>query len=288
MMVTTNEPRNHHYVQAAYLRGFADQSGVLHVYLKSHNRWFRNIPKNIMWKDGYYRQGWLPEGEDKNILEKSFGSSIEPKGLSALQKLIDSPDALDSGDMEDIIAYIDLQRLRVPRQADLLNSYSKKTFTSEELIASGLEDENYFRLDFLKWMHGQSSPYLSRMRWHLIRVDEGSSFITSDSPITLINQGFKPPAEPGLGLYGTIVLFPINKYYLLYLGHPEFARKEKGATERLPDDLEMQDTCVQIRRGTWPKEMVEAANCIICDLSHNAVVADSKEVLEAAVFNSKA
>jgi len=222
-------PKRHHFVPEAYLRGFVDDnSGFLNVYSKRSNMWRKQKPKQVMVRNKYYHQEWAPEGVDKNILEKFLGSEVEPRGLSALQKLIDMPEALDANDTAEIITYLQLQRLRVPRQADMAKILAKRFIASDLLKTpegrdvlkhSDIVVKDSFRIEFMSMMHGELSPYFSRMNWDVISAEEGSSFITTDSPVTFFNVDFKPPAEPGAALYGTIVLFPINKHFDLA---PEF------------------------------------------------------------------
>lgn len=42
--------------------------------------WRRQKPKQVMVRNKYYHQDWVPEGIDKNILEKTIGGGLEPKG----------------------------------------------------------------------------------------------------------------------------------------------------------------------------------------------------------------
>jgi len=133
-------------------------------------------------------------------------------------------------------------------------------------------------------MHGEFSPFFSRMNWDVIRAEGGSSFITTDSPVTFFNADFKPPAEPGPALYGTIVLFPINKHFLLYMSHPEFEQKKKRASDKLPENLAIKDGVIRVRKGVvWPAEQVHVHNYVMYQLSQDVIAGESKEILELAL-----
>ena len=141
-----------------------------------------------------------------------------------------------------------------------------------------------FRFDFMKMVQGSMTPYLSKMIWELIEAEHGTSFITSDSPVTFFNADFLPPTEAGVALYGTIVLFPVNKKFLLKMHHSEYETGEKGTSEHLPIYPHVEDGVIEIRRGTiWGEENVNRQNWIMHQLSQDLVVGESKEILEIAI-----
>lgn len=288
-----SNPKRHHFVPKAYLDGFIDQNtGFLNVYSKRTDRWRKQKPDQVMVRNKYYRQDWAPEGVDKNILEKRLGAELEPEGLATLNKLIEMPESLDSHDMAVIITYLQFQRLRVPRQADMAKALAKIAITNEMSKTSegrlALEHaeiivKDTFRFEFLQMMANEFSPFFARMNWEIIEADVGLSFITSDSPVTFFNVDFLPPSEPGVALYGTIVLFPINKRFLLILKHPEYVNREKAPSESI-EDYEFYDGLIAIRRKVvWGKKDVDRHNSVMWRLSQDLVVGESKEILEHAI-----
>lgn len=289
-----NNPKRHHFVPAGYLYGFIeDGTNFLNIFSKRSGLWRKQKPEQVMVRNKYYYQSWVPDGVDKNILEKSLGSWTEPKGLEALNRLIESPETLDDEDIANILVYIEFQRIRVPRQADMAKSLATNAITLEILKApEGQEALKYaevvmkdsFRFDFMKMVQGSMTPYLSKMIWELIEAEHGTSFITSDSPVTFFNADFLPPTEAGVALYGTIVLFPVNKKFLLKMHHSEYETGEKGTSEHLPIYPHVEDGVIEIRRGTiWGEENVNRQNWIMHQLSQDLVVGESKEILEIAI-----
>ncbi|MGR3179615.1 MAG: DUF4238 domain-containing protein [Candidatus Anammoxibacter sp.] len=291
-----SKPKRHHFVPESYLKGFANtKDGFLYIYSKQSNEWRRQKPKEVMVINKYYHQDGVPDGVDKNILENTLGSEIEPKGLMALQKLIKKNEKIDCNDVAYILRYLEFQRIRVPRQANmaktiaktkLLEVLSKDQECREVLKQCTVTIKDSIRFDYMKIVTGLLSPYFSRMTWEVVGIEDGLSFITSDSPVSFFNSDFHSSFsdEPGIALYGTMVLFPINKHFLLVLRHPEYAKEEKGASESLPMDLCVEDGVIELRRGKILNEdEVQLHNAIIYDLAHDLIVGESNEILEQVV-----
>jgi hypothetical protein len=289
-----SKPKRHHFVPKAYLEGFTEEkSGFLNVYSRRVDQWRRQKPKQVMVRNNYYHQHWAPEGIDKNILETALGGVVEPKGLAALSKLVERPGQLDDDDSANILLYLEFQRLRVPRQAEMakalaetvLRSYLMQSPEGREALKFGkitIKDE--FRIEFMRLALRSSTPYLSRMIWELIRAADGTSFVTSDSPVSFFNADFLPPMEPGVGLFGTIVLFPIDRRHLLLMRHPEYGQGIRGPSEQLPRNLEVQDGVIEIRKDiVWQPEVVRQHNWRMFHLCQDMIVGKTKEVLEDAV-----
>jgi len=109
-------PKSHHYVPKTYLSRFADPEGFLRVLDHERGQMRRQRPKEVMRIDAYYRQVWAPSGVDPNILEERLAAGIESDIKAVLDCLCETPDRLSS-DQASILAYMELQRVRVPRQA---------------------------------------------------------------------------------------------------------------------------------------------------------------------------
>lgn len=291
-----SNPKRHHFVPKAYLKGFVDESSdFLHVYSKREGKWRKQKPKEVMVRNKYYHQDWAPDGVDKNILEKRLGSTIEPLGLLSLNKLINTPEELNDDDSANIIMYLQFQRIRVPRQADMAKSLAKtalELYLSQTPIGKRVLDiseviiKDSFRINFMRTVSGALTPYFSRMIWELIHAPESTSFVTSDSPVSFYNVAFVPPAEAGIGLYGTIVFFPLNKSNLLLMRHREYEEKLKEATDRLPHDLNYEDGLIELRKDiTWSSDSVQKLNWTMLMLSQDIIVGDSKKILEGAILN---
>ena len=292
-----SNPKRHHFVPVAYLNKFTDRkSGFLHVYSKRQKHFRKQKPDQVMVRNKYYHQDWAPEGIDKNILEKKLGREIEPNGLASLDKLVKEPEKLSDTDTANMLVYLSFQRIRVPRQDEMAKSIADAVLKlhllndpigREALKIGNITIKDSFRIRFMRDVLGLFMPYLSRMVWALIRAQNGSSFITSDSPVSFYNVKCLPPPEPGLGLYGTIAFFPINSKWLLMMSHPEYQRDEKSALDKLPNEIKFEDDFMELDRGfVWDDDVVvRKHNWLMFQLSDDVIVSNGKETLEQAINN---
>ena len=287
------KPKRHHFVPKAYLENFKNPvDGFLYVYDKISESYRKQRPSQVFVRNKYYQQSWVPAGIDENIFEKKLGSEFEPKGLNSLQKMIDQPTTLTDDDTENIINFIQLQRLRVPRQAEIAKGLAKAAVEMELLKTPKGRDtlklgkviiKDPIRFEFIKNTLGSLSPYLSRMQWEVVTAQRGSSFITSDSPVSFLNKRFVPPNEPGIALIGTEVIFPLSISKLLVMRHPEFANDVKINPLASLGTIDIEDGYVEIITGDiWEAERIRATNWLILQLSQRVIVGDNKETLDTA------
>ena len=218
----------------------------------------------------YYRQDWAPEGVDPNILETVLGSDIEPKAQTAFVRLIQSPNDLTDDDTASILAYLEMQRIRVPKQArfarDIFRAAIMQLAPPEavDAILRGevrLTIKDSSRFDFMPMTIGQVHPWLGKMEWEVIEAERGASFLTTDNPVSYYNARFPPPSEPGLGLAGAIVLFPLTSRYLLVMRHPELLEnRDVDLSLKLPEP-QVEDGVIPITHGAvWSAEQVANQN----------------------------
>lgn len=121
------------------------------------------------------------------------------------------------------------------------------------------------------------------MEWEIVTAEAGSSFITTDSPVSLFNVACRPPAEPGIALAGTKVLFPLTSNDLLILRHPGHLRS-RDLLEVLPDPGEINDRVLRIDRGrVWDKKTVTYHNYAMFLLSDRLIVGNSRDILEELI-----
>jgi hypothetical protein len=144
-----------------------------------------------------------------------------------------------------------------------------------------------FRFDAMRMSIGLLHPFFSRMAWKVVEAEEGSSFITSDSPVSFLNVAFVPPNEPGPGLIGTAVIFPIDSKHLLLMRHPEYVPGgQMSPTERVPE-IKAEDGGVEVTYGEkWPESMVARQNWRMLELSHRLIVGNSRMAIQRAVDDS--
>ncbi|MDO8927109.1 MAG: DUF4238 domain-containing protein [Sideroxyarcus sp.] len=281
-----NTPKSHHFVPESYLKRFTDSNGYLHIRDTARNQTRYQIPKKIMKIDAYYRQAWAPSGINPNILENGLASGIEDKIKSVIDCLIETPGNLTDEYAATLLVYMELQRIRVPRQAALAKDLMRETIlrlapaditTQINSSAFQLTMKDSARFDYMRMAIGSIHPWLARMEWEIIEAEAGSSFITTDSPVSFYNSACPPPAEPGVGLAGTIVFFPLSSRKLLLMRHPE-CRSAKPLT--VLEKPTAQSSTVALSHGVvWDAAIVRNTNWKLARLAHELFVADNEATL---------
>lgn len=282
-------PKVHHFVPESYLVRFTDQAGFLHIHDLISNQWRRERPANVMREGYYYRQEWAPPGVDPFIFEKRIGDLLETPSRIIIDKFINDPHVLSEEDLSTFLLYLELQRIRVPRQIE-----SAKTFMRDLIMNLGptevaaeirsgslrLRMHKSANFEYMRNVFGQSVPWFAQMEWEVICAQAGAAFITTDSPVSFYNSRCVPPIEPGIGLAGTMVLFPLSSTHLLIMRHPQYNKNLMSAVEVLPDPPLQIDTLMAITKGqTWSPTAVANHNKVMAHLAERWVVGQSSEVV---------
>lgn len=294
-------PKRHHYVPRWYLKGFVDpQSGCLHAYDKVSGNYWTPKPKNVMVIKDYYQQMHAPDGIDPDIFEKMLGSELEPEAQRGFKKLLNLPPKFTEKDTSNILTYLALQHLRVPRQAkdakriardiveyialqapsSMVPPEAKIALMKGEIVIS-IKDA--FRFNFMKMFTADLALYFSYMAWEVSEAPDGCSFITSDSPVTFFNVACVPPIDAGLALVGTIVFFPLDSQLVLVLRHPEYIDNPSIDPLKIVPKPEWEDGKIGVNYEVCDENQVNACNRIMLDLSDRVVIGSSREILEKAV-----
>lgn len=282
-----NTPKGHHFVPSSYLERFTSADGFLRIWDRPRSELRRQRPQVVMKIRYYNRQPWVPPGIDPDILEKSLGEDLENKAKHAIERLIGDPTSLDDKDSATLLIYLEFQRIRVPRQAETAKALMRETLLrlAPASVAKSVQDGELLltmkesaRFDYMRWMIGELNPWFARMEWEVIEADEGSVFITTDSPVSFYNPNCPPPAEAGIALAGTKVFFPLSSRHLLIMRHPE-CRSENPL--KVLDDPEPTDGVIPIIHGSvWNHEVVTKMNWKLSQLAHHFVVAENEEALK--------
>jgi hypothetical protein len=108
--------KKHHYVPVAYLKAFCVEDGKLWVYRKdAPEAPFRSGPDEVALQNYYYAQPLLGGGRDTDRVENRF-SSLETKWPPLVARI--SARECINADLEDLFAFVALQRARVPSARD--------------------------------------------------------------------------------------------------------------------------------------------------------------------------
>lgn len=241
----------------------------------------------------YYRQEWAPSGVDPNIMEKGLGEWLEKDAKKSIDRLIHAPATLTEQEIATLLSYLELQRIRVPRQFDMVKTLMQETLmqhmpseAAAEIRAgrASLTIEKPARFEYIRTLVGRLLPWFGAMKWEICQAEEGISFVTTDSPLSLYNPAVPPPAEPGLALAGTIVLFPLDSRHVLFLRHSEYRIGSEMSPLTVLPEPSVKDGWISIASGrVWKKDKVNTFNWQMVQLCDRLVVAESKEVLEACI-----
>lgn len=284
-----SHPKNHHYVPESYLKRFTDRTGFLHVRDRTRGQTRRQRPDQVMTINAYYRQAWVAQGVDPNIFEIELGNGLESDTREAIDKLILSPHTLNAHSIVSLLNYLELQRIRVPRQAETAKALMREVIldsapphiTAE--IAAGtfqLTMKDSARFEYMKMALSSIHPWLAWMEWEIFEAAPGTVFITTDSPMSFYNPRILPPAEAGVGLAGTKVLFPLSSRKLLLMRHPE-CRSESPLTELPP--AKVVDRSIPVSHGViWERDLVELTNLRMAHLAYELVVGESADALRSS------
>lgn len=139
-----------------------------------------------------------------------------------------------------------------------------------------------FRFDYWRMMNDKLTPYLGRMDWEIIEAAPDAAFVTSDSPVCFLNPASFPFAEPGIGLAGTILAFPLNNKQLLILRHPEHLQ-EDSATREVPEWTSEHRMATVTFGALWNEEGVNRHNARMLALADRIIVSCNKETLKKCV-----
>ncbi len=287
--------KQHHFVPRWYLEGFTDtNSGLIHVYDRITKKFWAQKPDKVMRINKYYRQEWASEGIDPDILERVAGEVIEPKAKHAFKRLLTMPSDFTPEETSIILIYLEFQRVRVPRQARTARQLIESSiFRSPiQFIKAYLGDQitisESARFEYMRQLSGKIIPYFARMKWDIVKASKGSSFTTTDSPVSFYNAEFLPPAEAGLRFVGTKVLFPLCSELILIMRHPEYEVNSGVSPKQLIPEPENRDDGIEITFYPKPisEDIVNQYNWLLVELSDRTVASNCKNVLEKCLVSA--
>lgn len=230
--------KKHHYVPVSYLKAFCSEDEMLAVYRKdAPTEPFRKRPDDVAFHKYYYAQP-LPDGDrDTNLLEDRF-SELEGKWPPIVDALAAREIVNDK--LEDIFAFVALQRARVPAARDAAEQILAAAVmaTARQLEAEGkfppppkglenLLDDVVVSIDPHQSIHAMPQiirtmgQVFHRVGLVVLHNQTDRDFITSDNPViyfdpAISNEALRPyslqpngdvvlmmPVAPKLMFFGT-------------------------------------------------------------------------------------
>lgn len=235
-----------HYVPRLYLKNFSvSKNNTCYVFVKQKygKRIFETNIENIAVEKNFYTVEKL---KDKNTWEKFYANTVEPQFNSQLNKiilkcsnmlLVDGVKIINDQDKQELALDLAIQIMRGKivrnKEIELYNKLSpgildsieyKKFKQTREYCEKLLKNKDTFkevvyRLTMNSDLIKKLTNVLYNKGWVLFQTVDNAEFITSDSPLMVIN-GNRLDATPfknGLALDDTVISFPISPDLLLML-----------------------------------------------------------------------
>lgn len=227
--------KKHHYVPVSYLKAFADADDKLWVYRKDDpERPFQKPYDDVAFHKYYYAQPTPDGGRDTNRLEDRF-SELESKWPPIVERL--AAGELPNECLEDIFAFIALQRARVPAARDAVEKMLATWVMTQarQLVAEGkvpppkgrenILDHAVVSIDPHRSIHAMAEiiratgKVLHRLGLGILHNKTDVAFVTSDNPVVYFD-----PAVPDHELLpytlqpdgAVVVLMPISPTLMLF------------------------------------------------------------------------
>jgi hypothetical protein len=272
------EKKRHHYVPKAYLKFFCDGDGKIRVYRKcGPDKVLHQSPDNIAFHKYYYSQPLPKGGRENSALEDAF-SELEGRWPPIVERLLRRENVNDS--LEDIFAFMALQRVRVPAsrdateqmRAELVKSTARRLDAAGKLPPKpkGFEDilgrvevtiDPHQSLLAMTNMLDAVGSFFKKIGIGALHNTTETPFLTSDNPViwldpSLLDEEVQPyrlrPDGP------IVLLFPVTPNLMIY-GHSLMRPLFDSEGLRHSDLSEHQ--------------RVDAMNLEICRFAYNAVFA---------------
>lgn len=257
MTGSTNQRRRHHQVPVFYLASFVDPTSakpVVWVYDKDGAAPRPQSPRDTAVKKNFYAFT-LPDGSRAEELERLLGT-LENNAAPILKRWAATDEGLSPAEKIELAQFLGFMHARVPRQVEVVKellgelprSMARRAVEDESHLRRFYEDQRAAGVDvglpidefreLLRDLHkhvkiepnekvalayslsvtAEVRDQLLTMNWCLCTSPEGSSFVTSDAPLTILSRrGPLARFGGGLALPTTEVTFPISPRVCLLL-----------------------------------------------------------------------
>ncbi|MDY6851156.1 MAG: DUF4238 domain-containing protein, partial [Thermodesulfobacteriota bacterium] len=209
------------------------------------------------------------------------------------------------------IAYLEFQKIRTPREANwafaVMHQFLKSSIYSnpalikaKQAMESGLVKltiKDHARFEYLRNMTGFFFKFLPYMRWEVMVAPDKCPYIVSDHPVTMFNPSAQPLAQPGyvseeaglirtdpgIGLAGTRILFPLDTKHLLMISHLVYPTRITDPLARLSYDEMQEEMLIPFSYVDATCQFVTDINYVIFQCAHTLVAGPSKEPIQKAL-----
>jgi hypothetical protein len=291
----SSDPKLHHYLPQAFLRGFADSDGTLWTY----DRRTQEVRKQRPEISGAEHELYTIEtdGKKNRRREQLLAQCIDGPGLSALRSLHTSA-VMTPIEVHSLAAFVASLFVRTPAQKRFLTQFSEavramtlKTGVSVDTASEPdppghVKRKSAVRADIglaeLERQRAERRPYhntfvrvvanlvptatdaLLKLQWVIAAAPEGKAFVTADRP-TIV---FAPPNHPPIRGFG--VLTPGSQKVV-----PLSARLALLMFDQVPGS--------EIQRGTIRPEHLRHVNEALVANCHRFVFCPSEALIRSLI-----
>jgi hypothetical protein len=188
-----------------------------------------------------------------DVIEKRFFGTIDARGADAVSFFADYKVNDQSGKaVQDLVWYIDAQKLRTPKGLDFLKGLSGGDHGKALMLMRRMH-----QVHVTMWMEGV---------WEVLNCDDSATkFIVTDHPVTTYNRAMFPQSQPCLyprdapiDLLGTHTIFPLNMNRCLIITNLGYVRNpEVPPLKRRQNPRSFAETMWDIRRVQTGRQVTE-------------------------------
>jgi hypothetical protein len=189
-----------------------------------------------------------------DVIEKRFFGTIDARGADAVSFFADYKINDQSGKaVQDLVWYIDAQKLRTPKGLDFLKKLSGTDHGKALMLMRRMH-----QVHVTTWMEGV---------WEVVSCDDSATkFIVTDHPVTTYNRAMFPqsqaclyPLDAPIDLLGTHTIFPLSMNRCLVITNLGYVRNpEVPALRRRQNPRSFAETMWDIRRVQTGRQIAEA------------------------------
>ncbi len=241
-----NIPRRHHYIPRFYLEGFVhSKTGKFSIFDRIRNQYRMQKPPNVGYVRDYYAVE-LNSGEMYFDIETKALGTIDDNAAVVFDK-IHNEENLSDDDRAILAMYIALQFTRVPGFEAIMDLFAdeffkrqaKEQYKTLEEIQKTMDDReketgvrssitaaelmNFLDAEEYRVSPGRGpilslmvmiglkiAPYLLQMDWGFLKAKPGTSFITSDNPVVVLDRE-KRAFTTAIRKPSSLITMPLNQ-----------------------------------------------------------------------------
>ncbi len=253
-------PIQQHFVTRAYLEGFADANGQLHVYERGREGPFSLTPAKAARQRNYYSFK-NKDGKFDDQIERFLDEQVESPAMAVIRKLVQNEEQLPWNERVALARWIAFQEFRTPLQREgieqtaqkliettmqmlavvpgvieealeKLNEQGKEYGVTAEDVRKGIEADAFrIRINPMLSLETMTVaeevvPILAEMKWTLVTAANGVQFVTSDHPVLRHDPDEHNPYRYGLASDTIELGLPLNAKNYLVITHDRQRQKQ--------------------------------------------------------------